>query len=78
MARWLETLASFDFDITYRPGTQHSNGEALSRRPCPDDCNTCGRSEDKDTMKKIRRKTKFIFKQDNENQEEGKKSGYCK
>ena len=52
VAWWLETLCSFDFDIIHRPGIQHSNGDALSRRPCPDDCNTCGRWEDKDTMKK--------------------------
>ena len=56
VARWLETLSSFDFDIIHRPGIQHSNGHALSRRPCPDDCNTCGRFEDKDTMKKSEEK----------------------
>jgi hypothetical protein len=29
--RWLETLANFNFEIKYRPGTQHCNADALSR-----------------------------------------------
>ena len=30
-ARWLETLASFDFEIVHRKGTQHTNADVLSR-----------------------------------------------
>lgn len=30
-ARWLETLANFDFKVIHRPGTQHGNADALSR-----------------------------------------------
>ena len=33
MARWLETLGMFDFCIEHRPGRQHRNADALSRRP---------------------------------------------
>ena len=29
--RWLETLSSYDFDIVFRPGTQHGNADSLSR-----------------------------------------------
>ena len=29
--RWLETLSSYDFDVVFRPGTQHGNADALSR-----------------------------------------------
>ena len=29
--RWLETLSSYDFDVVFRPGTQHGNGDSLSR-----------------------------------------------
>ncbi len=36
VARWLESLASFDFVIEHRPGRRHANADALSRRgPCP-------------------------------------------
>ena len=29
--RWLETLSSYDFEVTFRPGTQHGNADSLSR-----------------------------------------------
>ncbi|KAI4885901.1 hypothetical protein NFI96_005622 [Prochilodus magdalenae] len=33
IARWLEQLASFDYDIVHRPGKSHGNADALSRVP---------------------------------------------
>ena len=33
IARWLDILGSFKFDIVYRPGTQNVVADALSRRP---------------------------------------------
>ena len=33
LARWLEVLAQFDFQIIHRPGNKHSNADALSRIP---------------------------------------------
>ena len=33
-ARWLEQMEEYDFQIVHRPGTQHGNADALSRRPC--------------------------------------------
>ena len=30
IARWLELLASFDFDIVHRPGRKHGNADSLS------------------------------------------------
>ena len=39
MARWLEILAPFDFEIQHRPGKKHENADALSRIPCKQ----CGR-----------------------------------
>ncbi|CAC5392821.1 Retrovirus-related Pol polyprotein from transposon 297,Retrovirus-related Pol polyprotein from transposon 17.6,Transposon Ty3-I Gag-Pol polyprotein,Transposon Ty3-G Gag-Pol polyprotein,Retrovirus-related Pol polyprotein from transposon 412 [Mytilus coruscus] len=49
LARWLETLGAYDFQIPviHRPGRIHSNADALSRRPCPDDCSYCSKVEDK-------------------------------
>ncbi|CAC5382355.1 unnamed protein product [Mytilus coruscus] len=47
LARWLETLGAYDFQIIHRPSRIHSNADALSRRPCPDDCSYCSKVEDK-------------------------------
>ena len=32
MARWLEFLAQYDFDIEHRPGSRHKNADSLSRK----------------------------------------------
>ena len=42
IARWLETLATFDLEIKHRPGKQHGNADGLSRIPCKQ----CGREEE--------------------------------
>lgn len=34
LARWLESLSVFDMKIEHRPGKQHANADALSRKPC--------------------------------------------
>ena len=33
-ARWLEIMEEFSFTIQHRPGSEHANADALSRRPC--------------------------------------------
>ena len=33
-ARWLEQMEEFNFIVEHRPGSRHSNADALSRRPC--------------------------------------------
>jgi len=33
-ARWLELLGEFDYVVQHRPGSEHGNADALSRRPC--------------------------------------------
>ena len=35
VARWLETLAWYDYKIEHRPGKKHQNADALSRNPLP-------------------------------------------
>ena len=46
VARWMERLAEFDFDVEHRPGRLHGNADAMSRRPKRvkqhGDCPTCG------------------------------------
>ena len=48
LARWLEVLNSFTFDIQHRPGKQHLNADALSRIPCKQ----CGRFDDSENSVK--------------------------
>jgi len=33
-ARYLDTLAEYQFTVQYRPGESHKNADVLSRRPC--------------------------------------------
>ena len=33
-ARWIGFLEEFEYEIAHRPGKQHGNADALSRRPC--------------------------------------------
>ena len=39
VARWLEILGTYDFDIQHRPGLKHNNADSMSRGPC----RQCGR-----------------------------------
>ena len=34
LARWVETLAEFDYSVQHRPGRLHCNADALSRQQC--------------------------------------------
>ena len=34
LARWIELLQEYDFDIVHRQGKVHCNADSLSRRPC--------------------------------------------
>ena len=33
VARWLEQIAEYDFEIVHRPGKQHADADAISRYP---------------------------------------------
>lgn len=49
VARWLEALQEFDFEIQHRAGKHHRNADALSRRPCAlEECRHCQRQEERD------------------------------
>jgi transposase InsO family protein len=41
VARWKERLAPFTWIIEHRPGKQHQNADALSRKRCEGDCAQC-------------------------------------
>jgi len=34
LAKWIKTLAEFDYSVEHRPGKQHCNADALSRQQC--------------------------------------------
>ena len=38
IARWIELLSAFDFEVEYRPGKKHGNADVLSRCPNPRQC----------------------------------------
>ncbi|GFV22288.1 retrovirus-related Pol polyprotein from transposon 17.6 [Trichonephila clavipes] len=38
VARWIQRLNEYYFDIRHRKGSSHGNADALSRRPCPENC----------------------------------------
>lgn len=51
VARWIQRLQEFDFELIHRPGKQHANADALSRRPCEaENCRYCGRLEERETL----------------------------
>ena len=41
LARWIEFMSSFSYEIEYRVGQRHQNADALSRRSCNDGCKWC-------------------------------------
>ena len=45
VARWLERMAMYNFDIEHRPGPQHGNADGLSRQPCDGPCSQCDRDD---------------------------------
>ncbi|GFS87188.1 retrovirus-related Pol polyprotein from transposon 297 [Trichonephila clavipes] len=47
VARWIQRLNEYYFDIRHRKGSSHGNADALSRRPCPENCRHCSIVETK-------------------------------
>ena len=47
IARWLQKLQDYDFKVLHRAGRKHGNADAMSRRPCPEDCKHCTSAETK-------------------------------
>ena len=41
LARWIEFLSPFEYEIEYREGQRHTNADAMSRRPCSEGCKWC-------------------------------------
>ncbi|GBM17553.1 Retrovirus-related Pol polyprotein from transposon 297 [Araneus ventricosus] len=47
IARWIQRLQEYDFEIQHRKGTSHGNADTLSRRPCTESCKHCTNAEKK-------------------------------
>ncbi|KAL1448551.1 hypothetical protein WDU94_003585, partial [Cyamophila willieti] len=50
VARWIEQLQAYDYEIQHRKGKSHNNADALSRRPCKPECKHCIRVEEKEII----------------------------
>ncbi|CAK1595091.1 unnamed protein product [Parnassius mnemosyne] len=48
--RWIDLLQEYDFVIEHRSVKSHGNADALTRRPCPEDCKHCTRQEGKEVV----------------------------
>lgn len=45
VARWIQRLQEYDMEIRHRKGSSHGNADALSRRPCAENCKHCSKIE---------------------------------
>ena len=59
IARWLEILGPFDFDIEHRSGKKHSNADGMSRIPCVQ-CGDGIESDENDRSEDLRTKARRI------------------
>ena len=53
LARWIEKVQTYDFDIVHRAGRSHDNVDKLIRRPCGD-CRYCERQKGKNLFPGLR------------------------
>ena len=68
VARWIERLQPYDFEITHRAGRSHSNADALSRRPCSTDCTQCRKCESCDVKVVKTRTVEVEIQQDSDDE----------
>ena len=52
VARWIQRLQEYDYEIQHRQGLKHNNADALSRRPClAQYCKHCDRLESREAAR---------------------------
>ena len=50
IARWIEILSGYDFEVQYRQASKHTNADSLSRCPNPKDC-SCPDTDEEESLK---------------------------
>ncbi len=55
VARWLQILGEYDYEIVHRPGKSHQNADSLSRRPCPQ----CQRNDSESNSTVTRKESEY-------------------
>jgi hypothetical protein len=53
-ARWIQRLQEYNFISENLQGQKHKNAEALSRRPCQENCSHCHKVDNRAEIKQIR------------------------
>jgi hypothetical protein len=53
-ARWIQRLQEYNFTSEHRQGRKHNNADALSRRPCQEECTHCHIVEARADIKQVR------------------------
>lgn len=62
LARWVERLQQYEFEISYRKGQVHKNADGLSRRQCEEiGCKYCEKVEVKNKLKEENQVARVIF-----------------
>jgi hypothetical protein len=56
IARWLQEIEDYNLTITHRPGRQHGNADALSRKSCK----ACSGQQDKNTELELKIKKSLL------------------
>ena len=69
VARWMETLADFEYVVKHRKGLKHSNADGLSRRTCSESCRQCqnhfpsAQSAEECQVRAIHRQSEIVTRQ---------------
>ena len=69
LARWLEVLGTYNFNIKHRAGLKHGNADGLSRTPCGD-CTHCDKRDENEIRLIDSPATRYIGKTGNDDTED--------
>jgi len=66
LARWMEKLQHYEFEVIYRKGKFYANADGLSRRPCASaQCRYCARVEIKEAQKQEKLVARMVLAENN-------------